>query len=132
MWRYVKHMLIFLYIQITGVRFYTTIFQPETSDIRKLVVRTIYGYDIGFRFYKEEIKFTKYAFRRLRQYNNTVYVICATYDDSAPEAIKKYAGVKVYINAPYLLFCDEAAITQVLLEAYIDLILLEFQQTIPT
>jgi hypothetical protein len=115
----------YLYIHIAGVRFYSTESFPVEKDIRQFIVRTLHGYEIKFTFYREKLNFTKYVFKRLKKCESTIYVISAQFDERAPEVVRRYNSVRIFVRPSFTCFLSETTIIKVLLNVYLDYLLNE-------
>lgn len=120
-----RSILVSIYIHLAGVRFYSTETLPVKQDIRKFVVKTLHGYEITFTFYKEKLNFTQYVFRSLRKRNCTIYAVTAHFDKLAPESVRRYNSVRIFVRDSLLFLSDEDSIIMTLLNVYLDYLLHE-------
>lgn len=119
--------LISVYVHLAGVRFYSSDTIPVKQEFRKFIVKTLHGYEITFTFYKEKREFVQYFFGNLKRQYCTIYVVCAVFDDKAPESIKQYNNMRIFVNDSSLLIFDENVIVQTLLHVYLDYLLHEMR-----
>lgn len=120
-----RSLLVSLYIHVAGVRFYSTETLPVKKDIRKFVVKTLHGYEITFTFYKEKLNYTQYVFRTLKRRDCTIYAVTAHFDRKAPERVRRYNSVRIFVRDSLLFLSDESAIIMTLLNVYLDYLLHE-------
>lgn len=122
-----KGLIFSLYIHVVGARFYSSETLPVKEPIRTLEVKTLHGYEISFSFYKESVSFTQYFFRQLKKRRLTIYAIRANFDHNAPEAVKKFNSVRIFVRDSVLFLSDESQIVMALLNVYLDYLLYEMQ-----
>lgn len=125
-----RRLLVSFYIHVAGARFYSSESLPVTRPIRTLEVKTLHGYDISFSFYKESVSFTQYFFRHLKKRNCTIYAVRACFDENAPESVKKFNSVKIFVRDSLLFITDESSIVMALLDVYLDYLLYDMQSSI--
>lgn len=123
----IRRFLVSFYIHVAGARFYSSEALPVSQPIRTLEVKTLHGYDISFSFYKENISFTQYFFRRLKKRNCTIYAVRACFDENAPESVKRFNSVKIFVRDSLLFITDESSIVMALLDVYLDYLLYDMQ-----
>lgn len=114
-----------IFLHLTGVRFYSSETLPVSTDIQKFIVKTLHGYEITFTFYKEELNFMRYSFKRLRRYHSTVYVATVKFDDKAPVIMTKYNNVRIAVGDFFVRIFTNEVIIQTLLNVYLDFLLSE-------
>ena len=122
-----KKYLINLYIHLAGVRFYSSDTIPIKREFRKFIVKTLHGYEINFTFYKEKRNFIKYFFKKMRRYQCTIFVVAAVFDDKAPESVRKYNNMRIFVNDSSFFLSDENIVVQTLLKVYLDYLLNEMR-----
>jgi hypothetical protein len=122
---FVKKWFAKLIVHIAGIRFYSTEFIPIKKDIQQFVVKTLHGYEIRFSFFREDMDFLQYIFGKIRKRKAIVYIVTANFEDRAPEEIKQYNTVRIFVNNRALALIGEYAITHSLLNVYLDFILAE-------
>lgn len=119
-----------IYIHLSGVRFYSSESLPIKDEFRKFIVKTLHGYEITFTFYKEKRTFIQYCFKKMKKRSCMIYVVSSAFDDNAPELIKRYNNMRIFVdNSSFLLF-DENAIVMTLLDVYLDYLLHEMRHCI--
>ena len=112
-----------VFLHLTGVRFYSSETLPVNNDIQKFIVKTLHGYEITFTFYKEELNFMRYSFKRLRRYHSTVFVATVKFDDKAPLTMTKYNNVRIAVGDFFVRLFTTEIIVQTLLNVYLDFLL---------
>lgn len=125
-----RNFLVNFYIHISGVRFYSSDTLPIKEEFRKFIVKTLHGYQITFTFYKERRTFIQYCFKNLKKRACTVFVVAAVFDDEAPESVRQYNNMRIFVNDSSFFLSDENAIVMALLHVYLDYLLHEMRSCI--
>lgn len=123
MLKLLKKKVIKALIHFHGLTFYETHLTPKSNCYKKLEVKTVYGHDIHFFFYEEELNDIKYRFGRFSHSKSKVCLLQANFDDSMPLPITKYNNLKIMVDTNSFLFKDDDLLAEVLLSAYLDFIL---------
>lgn len=125
-----RQFLINIYIHLAGVRFYSSDTIPIKEEFRKFIVKTLHGYQITFTFYKEKRNFIQYYFKSLKKRSCIVYVVSATFDEEAPESVKTYNNMRIFVNDSSCFLSNENEIVKILLHVYLDYLLHEMRTCI--
>jgi hypothetical protein len=125
-----RNLLVRIYIHLSGVRFYSSKTLPIKEEFRRFIVKTMHGYEITFTFYKEKRNFIQYYFKNLKTRSCVVYVVSATFDDAAPELVRRYNNMRIFVDDSSFFLSDENAIVMVLLHVYLDYLLHEMRTCI--
>ena len=112
----------FLYIYFVGIRFYDSTITPTTENTDKIIIKTFSGYDITFYFFKEKVNYIHYYLGRNKKAEATIYVITADFGEKAPESIKRYNSVRLWVNDSSIFVSDPKTVNRLLLNAYLDFI----------
>lgn len=121
----IHKLIVNLYIHLAGVRFYSCQLEPVEKPFRKFIVKTLHGYEIMFSFHKEKRHFIKYFFKSLKKRDCTIYAVTAKFDDVAPETVRAYNSMRIFVNDSTFFLSNEDAIVQTLLKVYLDYLLHE-------
>lgn len=122
--------LVNLYIRLAGVRFYSCELEPTEKPFRKFIVKTLHGYEITFTFHKEKRHFIKYLFRNIKKCDCTIYAVTAHFDELAPETVRSYNSMRIFVNDSAFFLSNENTIVQTLLRVYLDYLLHEMKSCI--
>ena len=121
--KFFKKMVIKALIHMRGLTFYETQITPKSNCYRKLEIQTVYGHQVNFFFYEEELHDVHYRFGRFSHDKTRICLIQANFGDDMPPLVRKYNNLKIMIGKNDFFFNDEELLTEVLLSAYLDFIL---------
>ena len=117
--KYILSALLHVYIRSSGVRFYKSSDIPSSALCGVLRIQMVFNYEISFHFHRSNIKYLIYHNRRLVERDSLIYTIDAIYPPEAPERLKKYSSVRLFVKNDGILFHDLDIVAEVLLSTYL-------------
>lgn len=121
-----KYLRLMLFLK--GIRFYKTDLVPQNEEFRKATFNLNTGEVLEFYFYKELVEDLVYKRGVIKKKHYTGYVIQARFSDGLPESLRQYNNLKFFFDNERWYFKDEEALTNLLLNIFVDFILEEMKE----
>jgi hypothetical protein len=129
MWRIIKRFIVSFYVKGMKVRFYLCPIQLTTEPFKTFVVTTQLVYQLTFHFHREDNKYLQYFKRRYHRQAEKILALTVKVGEEAPESLRYYENTMFYVRLNRVTKLDEETLSRILLEAFVDNMILDLQTT---